>query len=54
MLGCGMSIPHPMLREVRLPQALTGYPEGVMISAQTSIVMHPLDNITRVFLDLEP
>ena len=49
-----MSIPLPRLREVRLTQALTGYPERVMKSAQTSIAIHPLENLSRVFLDLEP
>jgi len=43
--------PGPNRSEVRVPLALLGYPERVMLSAQTSIGDVPLDNIPWVFLE---
>jgi hypothetical protein len=40
----------PTRSEVRVPLALLGDPERVMVSAQTSIDDVPLDNIPWVFL----
>ena len=40
--------------EVRIPLALLGYPERVLVSAQTTIDDVPLDNIPWVFLNLYP
>ena len=43
--------PGPTRNEVRVPLALLGSPERVMVSAQTSIGDVPLDNIPWVFLE---
>jgi hypothetical protein len=42
----------PTRSEVRLPLALLGDPERVLLSAQTSIDDVPLDNIPWVFLEI--
>jgi hypothetical protein len=42
----------PTRSEVRIPLALLGNPEKILVSSQTSIGDVPLDNIPWVFLNL--
>jgi len=44
----------PTRSEVRVPLALLGNPERIMVSSQTSIGDIPLDNIPWVFLNIDP
>jgi hypothetical protein len=44
----------PLSSEVRIPLALLGKPERIMVSGQTALGEVPLDNIPWVFFDLIP